>query len=106
MAQAQITYIEIKNHTILEIAVWQNLEVFSVSEPPALQMGMTFVFNIGDLSLEPFLLMKLLAIFFECQYKLKLATDVCKILVHLTQILSDQIDGAHFDALPISLAAA
>ena len=49
MAQAQITYIEIKNHTILEIAVWQNLEVFSVSEPPALQMGMTFVFNIGDL---------------------------------------------------------
>lgn len=50
MAQAQITYIEIKNHTILEIAVWQNLEVFSVSEPPALQMGMTFVFNIGDLN--------------------------------------------------------
>ena len=44
MAQAQITYIEIKNHTILEIAV------FSVSEPPALQMGMTFVFNIGDLN--------------------------------------------------------
>ena len=81
-------------------------------------MSMTFVFNIGDLefyigravletlSLEPFLLMKGLATFFECQYKLKLATDVCKILVHLTQILSDQIDGAHFDALPISLAAA
>ena len=56
MAQAQITYIEIKSHTILEIAagmhspVWQNLEDFSVSEPPALQMGMTFVFNIGDLN--------------------------------------------------------
>ena len=50
--------------------------------------------------------MKILATFFECKYKLKITTDVCKILVHLTQILSDQIDGAHFDALPISLAAA
>ena len=64
-------------------------------------------FELLQRSLEPFLLMKILATFFECKYKLKITTDVCKILVHLTQNpeWSDRF-GAHFDALPISLAAA
>ena len=64
-------------------------------------------FELLQRSLEPFLLMKILATFFECKYKLNITTDECKILVHLTQNpeWSDRF-GAHFDALPISLAAA
>ena len=53
--EAKITNIEMKNHALLEIApgihspVCPYLVEFSACVPPALHMGMTYDFHIGDL---------------------------------------------------------
>ena len=99
--EAKITNIEMKSHALLEIApgmhspVCPYLVEFSACVPPALHMGMTYDFHIGDLGfykgpLSHFYQWCAWQLFL-CQYKLATVVVSFSIFIDILLLLSNEL---------------